>query len=154
MPVSSSFALVAPLRWMQSFSPKCSSKAAKLDEMYRVQLPDPDLAFLPIGEQEGHDYFRDMLFALRYAAENRRRMMAVLKETFAEFVPETAFLREVNIHHNYAAFEEHFGEKLCIHRKGALRYYEALADYLHNVLGGTTGRSYAKPQGRIKIIED
>ena len=94
-------------------------KAAKLNEAYRVQLPDPDLAFLPIGDQEGHDYFRDMLFALRYAAENRRRMMAVLKETFAEFVPETAFLREVNIHHNYAAFEEHFGEKLCIHRKGA-----------------------------------
>ena len=25
----------------------------------------------------------------------------------------------MNIHHNYAAFEEHFGETLCIHRKGA-----------------------------------
>ncbi|MGE4563277.1 MAG: RtcB family protein [Victivallaceae bacterium] len=94
-------------------------KARKLNERYHVKLPDPDLAFLPIEEQEGHDYFRDMLFALRYAQENRRRMMAAMKETFAEFVPEAAFLREVNIHHNYAAFEEHFGEKLCIHRKGA-----------------------------------
>ena len=45
--------------------------------------------------------------------------MAVFKETLTEFVPETEFLREVNIHHNYAAFEEHFGETLCIHRKGA-----------------------------------
>ena len=94
-------------------------RAQKLNERYCVKLPDPDLAFLPIQETEGHDYFRDMLFALRYAAENRRRMMAVMKETFAEFVPECAFLREVNIHHNYAAFEEHFGETLCIHRKGA-----------------------------------
>lgn len=42
-----------------------------------------------------------MLFALRYAQENRRRMMAVFKETLTEFVPETEFLREVNIHHNY-----------------------------------------------------
>lgn len=94
-------------------------RAAMLNERYHVALPDPDLAFLPLKEQEGHDYFRDMLFALRYAFENRQRMMKVLKETFVEFVPETQFLREVNIHHNYAAIEEHFGETLCIHRKGA-----------------------------------
>ena len=94
-------------------------RAAKLNAAYFVDLPDPDLAFLPIKEIDGHNYFRDMNFALRYARENRRRMMAVLKETFAEFVPETGFVREVNIHHNYAAFEEHFGEMLCIHRKGA-----------------------------------
>ena len=94
-------------------------RAAKLDEAYFVKLPDPDLAFLPIGEPDGHNYFRDMNFALRYAKENRRRMMAVLKETFAEFVPEAKFVREVNIHHNYAVFEEHFGDTYCIHRKGA-----------------------------------
>ena len=94
-------------------------RAATLNERYHVELADPDLAFLPIKEKEGHDYFRDMLFALRYAFENRQRMMKVLKETFVEFVPETQFLREVNIHHNYAAFEEHFGETFCIHRKGA-----------------------------------
>ena len=94
-------------------------RAAKLDAKYFVKLPDPDLAFLPIGEADGHNYFRDMNFALKYARENRRRMMEVLKSVFAEFVPETEFVREVNIHHNYAVFEEHFGETYCIHRKGA-----------------------------------
>ena len=94
-------------------------RAVKLNAAYFVALPDPDLAFLPITEPDGHNYFRDMNYALRYAEENRRRMMAVLKETFSEFVPEAEFVREVNIHHNYAAFEEHFGETLCIHRKGA-----------------------------------
>ena len=34
------------------------------------------------------------------------------------------------------------------------RYYEALADYLINTLGGDLGQTYAKPQGRITIIED
>jgi hypothetical protein len=29
-----------------------------------------------------------------------------------------------------------------------------LADYLGKVLGGNTGKRYAKPQGRIKIVED
>lgn len=94
-------------------------KAQKLNRMFHIQLADPDLAFLPIGTQEGQDYFRDMLFALRYAQENRRRMMQVFKETIAEFVPEVNFVREVNIHHNYAALEEHFGEKVYVHRKGA-----------------------------------
>ena len=45
-------------------------------------------------------------------------------------------------------------KKCVVLQESSLRYYEALSDYLHNVLGGTTGRSYAKPQGRIKIIED
>ena len=57
--------------------------------------------------------------ALRYAKENRRRMMEAMKETVAEFVPEGNFLGTIDIHHNYAACEEHFGKKVFVHRKGA-----------------------------------
>lgn len=94
-------------------------KAVQLCERFYAPLPCSDLAFLPIQDEAGHNYFRDMNFALKYAFENRQRMMARCKEVISEFVPETNFIREVNIHHNYAAFEEHFGETLCIHRKGA-----------------------------------
>ncbi|MBR6022499.1 MAG: RtcB family protein [Kiritimatiellae bacterium] len=94
-------------------------RAANLCARWRVALPDPDLAFLPIDEAEGGAYWRDMLFALRYAEENRRRMMAAFRETVAEFAPEAEFVREIDIHHNYAAFEEHGGRKVCVHRKGA-----------------------------------
>jgi hypothetical protein len=38
--------------------------------------------------------------------------------------------------------------------ESTLRYYEALADYLGKVLGGTTGTAYAQPQGRIRIVND
>ncbi len=93
--------------------------ASRMCARFRVALPDKDLAFLPIEEQAGHDYFTDMLFALRYAKENRRRMMEAMKETLAEFVPGANFVRTIDIHHNYAAFEEHFGKKVCVHRKGA-----------------------------------
>ena len=93
--------------------------AARLCERFHSPLPDKDLAFLPIDEPAGHDYFTDMLFALRYAKENRRRMMETMKATLAEFVPGANFVRTIDIHHNYAAFEEHFGEKVCVHRKGA-----------------------------------
>lgn len=114
-------------------------RAAKLCGHYRVRLPDPDLAFLPIEEPEGHDYFRDMLFALRYAEENRRRMMAAFKETVAEFAPEATFLRELDVHHNYAAFEEHFGRKVCVHRKGAT---SAKKDELGIIPGSMGAASY------------
>ena len=93
--------------------------AAKMCERFHSPLPDKDLAFLPIEEPTGHDYFTDMLFALRYARETRRRMMEAMKATLAEFVPGVNFIRTIDIHHNYAAFEEHFGEKVCVHRKGA-----------------------------------
>ncbi len=93
--------------------------ANRLCTRFRVPLADPDLAFLPIEERDGHCYFSDMLFALRYAKENRRRMMEAMKETVAEFVPEAGFLRTIDIHHNYAACEEHFGRKVFVHRKGA-----------------------------------
>ena len=93
--------------------------ANRLCTRFRVPLADPDLAFLPIEEADGHYYFTDMLFALRYAKENRRRMMEAMKETVAEFVPEVNFLRTIDIHHNYAACEEHFGKKVFVHRKGA-----------------------------------
>ena len=93
--------------------------ANRLCTRFRVPLADPDLAFLPIEEADGHYYFTDMLFALRYAKENRRRMMEAMKATVAEFVPEANFLRTIDIHHNYAACEEHFGKKVFVHRKGA-----------------------------------
>ena len=93
--------------------------ANRLCTRFHVPLADPDLAFLPIEEEDGHRYYTDMLFALRYAKENRRRMMEAMKETVAEFAPEANFLRTIDIHHNYAANEEHFGRKVFVHRKGA-----------------------------------
>ena len=45
--------------------------------------------------------------------------------------------------------------KTCVVlQESTLRYYEALSDYLRNVLGGSTSEAYAQPQGRIKIVED
>lgn len=94
-------------------------KALELCERFYAPIADKQLAFLPLEEQAGQGYLRDMQFALDYARENRRRMMNTFKETISEFVPEAEFIREVNIHHNYAALEDHCGEGLYIHRKGA-----------------------------------
>ncbi len=39
-------------------------------------------------------------------------------------------------------------------QESSLRYYEALTAYLGKVLGGNPGKTYAQPQGRIRIVED
>jgi tRNA-splicing ligase RtcB len=97
------------------------AEALRLCGARRAALPDPDLAFLPADSGPGQDYLRDMAFALAYALENRRRMMAVCQEALLDQAGAAAFAREVNIHHNYAALESHFGHRYFVHRKGATR---------------------------------
>jgi tRNA-splicing ligase RtcB len=93
--------------------------AKNLNAQMNIELPDTHLAFLPVEHEAGKNYIRDMNHALAYAFENRRLMMRHLKEVFAEFFPAVEYLMEVNIHHNYAALEEHNGRRYWIHRKGA-----------------------------------
>jgi tRNA-splicing ligase RtcB len=83
-----------------------------------VALPDDDLAFLPTDTKEGMAYIDDMLLALAYAMENRKRIMTAFADTLMGLRPFSQ-RRQVNIHHNYAALETHGGQKVWIHRKGA-----------------------------------
>jgi tRNA-splicing ligase RtcB len=94
-------------------------EALKLLDETGVELADKHLAFLPTTNKIGRDYIRDMNHALLYAFENRRLMLQHIKAIFAGFFPDIEYLMEVNIHHNYAAQEEHKGHQYWIHRKGA-----------------------------------
>ncbi|HHW40533.1 MAG TPA: RtcB family protein [Syntrophomonadaceae bacterium] len=86
-----------------------------------------DLAFLPVDSEEGQQYISWMSLALDFAAENRARMMLKVKEILFELVGKHAGFDgspvgdEVNCHHNYASCENHFGKKVWVHRKGAIR---------------------------------
>jgi tRNA-splicing ligase RtcB len=93
--------------------------ALALNQALGAELPDPYLAYLPADHDLGKAYIRDMNHALAYAMENRRVMMEELKAIMALRFPAIRFLMEVNIHHNYAAEEEHDGVVYWIHRKGA-----------------------------------
>jgi tRNA-splicing ligase RtcB len=94
-------------------------KAQKLCKKNGIELIDNDLAYLPIDTLEAKEYLEAMNFALLFAMQNRFEMVAAIKKIFLEFFPETEFDETINIHHNYAALETHFGEKVYVHRKGA-----------------------------------
>ena len=97
--------------------------AKELCKKFFVYLPDEDLAFLPIDTKDGQDYLRDMYFAMSYAKENRRGMMDAaflsLKEVCDKLGVSCEETWRYDIHHNYAALENHFGQNVWVHRKGA-----------------------------------
>ena len=82
-------------------------------------IPAEEYAFLPIDSDLGQQYLRDMKFALEYALENRRRIAYKMQTVLREFFPDLQICFGYDIHHNYANIENHFGENVWVHRKGA-----------------------------------
>ena len=98
---------------------KYHTLAVELCKRWYTQLPAEEYAFLPVDDVNGQNYIRDMHFAMRYAEENRNRMMNAMIETLAEIFPDMELRWEYDINHNFARLESHFGENVWVHRKGA-----------------------------------
>jgi tRNA-splicing ligase RtcB len=96
------------------------AKALKYCQQHNFELPDKDLAFLPMDNLLAQEYKTAMDYALAFAAENRQRMKQVCAEQL-RYETRCSFLSEINIHHNFAAEETHYGRTLVVHRKGATR---------------------------------
>lgn len=80
-----------------------------------------DLAGLSMDSSEGREYFDAMNYALEFASENRRQLLEQFYQIFQGETNSKDMSKIVSIHHNYAAIEEHFGEEVVVHRKGAIR---------------------------------
>lgn len=81
----------------------------------------PELEFLPVEFNEGKKYLREMEYCVQFALANRKVMMDFIMEGFRLIRPSVEFDDIINIAHNYAAYENHFGEDVIVHRKGATR---------------------------------
>jgi tRNA-splicing ligase RtcB (3'-phosphate/5'-hydroxy nucleic acid ligase) len=89
-----------------------------------IDLPDVDLAYLPLGTELFDDYLAAAQWAQEYARINRELMMAAVLRALPQSGLVPAFeagLESVNCHHNYLAMENHFGEDVLVTRKGAVR---------------------------------
>lgn len=87
-----------------------------------IPLPSKGLAAVPIHSNCGQEYFRAMAAAVNYAFANRQVITKLIRDLFAEVFGEGSWLSLVyDVAHNIAKYEEHFGERLLVHRKGATR---------------------------------
>jgi len=99
--------------------------ANKLNSKWHVSVPaDWQLAFLPLDSVEGQSYLKEMQYCVDFALANRDLMMKRVKNCISEIVGNTEFDEMINIAHNYSAMENHFGENVMVHRKGATRAYD------------------------------
>ena len=88
---------------------------------WHAQLPHDELAYLPVGTPGYDGYWAAMHFALRFAEVNRSRMLDAVEYAFNRHTSGGRFHRVVDVHHNYATWENHFGQNGIVHRKGAVR---------------------------------
>lgn len=95
--------------------------AKKLNERWFSKVPkEYDLAFLPLDSIQAKAYLVEMQYCVNFALANRKLMMARIGRIFVEVVDITVKFDEmINIAHNYASMENHFGQNVMVHRKGA-----------------------------------
>lgn len=102
-------------------------KAREQNCRWYSQVPDEyRLAFLPVDTPEGRQYLNWMNLSMDFARENREKLMLAVKAVLEKWIGrytdlELKYEEEINCHHNYAALENHFGENVWVHRKGAVR---------------------------------
>jgi len=103
--------------------------AVDLNAKWHSSVPkECELAFLPIDSKQGQAYIREMNYCVEFALVNRKLMMKrieavlfkLLKAGFTGNETSTKPSDEIiNIAHNYASLEHHFGKNVMVHRKGA-----------------------------------
>jgi tRNA-splicing ligase RtcB len=102
-------------------------------EQHGEDLVDEGLAWLPLPRAHdgdagdrwaavGRAYEHALRNALEYARHNRHRMLLTVAEIVEQRFPGSfQWDGMVNIHHNDATLEEHFGARVWVHRKGAVK---------------------------------
>lgn len=109
-------------------------------ERLQIHLPDRDLAYLSEGTRYFDDYVEAVHWAQDYARQNRQCMLDLILAALARHLPDFTVTSEVvNCHHNYVALEQHFGSRVWVTRKGAIR---AGAGELGIIPGSMGARSY------------
>lgn len=93
--------------------------AKKMCKNWHIKLEDPALAYLPQETKEFKNYMFAAAWAQQYARINRTIMMETVLKVLSAGPVET-----IDCHHNYIAWENHYGENVMVTRKGAVRAQE------------------------------
>jgi tRNA-splicing ligase RtcB len=95
----------------------------KAMQRYGVQVPDRQLASVPVRSPEGEAYLTAMTAAANFGRANRQVMSAAVRDAFAAVLGDPDLRLVYDVSHNLAKLEEHEVDgrprTLCVHRKGA-----------------------------------
>jgi len=94
---------------------------------YGIVLPDRELACAPINSPVGRAYLGAMRAAINCALANRQVITHLVRQVFAEVLPQARLPLLYDVSHNTCKVEEHVVDgkrrRLFVHRKGATRAF-------------------------------
>jgi tRNA-splicing ligase RtcB len=92
-----------------------------------ISLPDRELACAPIDSDVGQEYLGAMRAAINCALANRQILTHLVRQVFADVLPQARLPLLYDVSHNTCKVEEHRADggtrKLYVHRKGATRAF-------------------------------
>jgi tRNA-splicing ligase RtcB len=94
---------------------------------YHIELPDRELASAPINSEVGQEYLGAMRAAINCALANRQIVTHLVRQVFADLLPQATISLLYDVSHNTCKVEEHVIDgtptRLFVHRKGATRAF-------------------------------
>lgn len=94
---------------------------------HHIDLPDRELACAPINSEVGQDYLGAMRSAINCALANRQIVTHLVRQVFADILPQATLSLLYDVSHNTCKVEEHVIDgtptRLFVHRKGATRAF-------------------------------
>jgi len=112
-----------------------NKKAVSLNAEWMSPVPrEWQLSFLPLDNSIGTEYMAEMNYCVEFALANRKLMMDVICGIFYKFTG-CDFKPAINIAHNYATLENHFGRNVLVHRKGATLAREGIVGIIPGSMG-------------------
>jgi tRNA-splicing ligase RtcB (3'-phosphate/5'-hydroxy nucleic acid ligase) len=90
---------------------------------YGIQVPDAQLACVPVTSAEGRGYLGAMAAAANFGRTNRQLLAEAVRTAFAAAFGPGELLLVYDVSHNLAKLERHLvggsSRQVCVHRKGA-----------------------------------
>ncbi len=90
----------------------------------------------------GVEYFQDVQAVRDFARESRREMLLRALDVVQREVPalDVAGIagQAADVGHNYVSLEEHFGERLYVHRKGAIHLAKGTIGFVPGSMGSSS----------------
>jgi tRNA-splicing ligase RtcB len=108
----------------------CTDEVRQMDramKRYGIDVPDRQLACVPVRSPEGERYMAAMAASANYGRANRHvltdRVREGFERTFGSSARDLGMSVVYDVSHNLAKVETHDGRRLCVHRKGATRAF-------------------------------
>jgi tRNA-splicing ligase RtcB len=111
-------------------------QAVKAHHLARATIRSASMPALDAATDDGRAYLRDQEWARAYADANRRAMAGQVIEAVKHLLSIDAVeSTTIACDHNHVRAEEHFGQPLLVHRKGAMPADAGLAGVVPGSMG-------------------